>query len=132
MRLEADDQLRRLISYAAGDVTQAHALLAWLFEDRLQEGVADLIKQSADEKKALSAEQQRQRRADLAAELLLIERRDIAAFEYGEAQEAMIDISRRYRSARGAAFALRTRRCGCGPIMSRSSPETNVVQLKAA
>ena len=92
MRIDADDQLRRLIGFAGGDVTQAHALVVWLFEDRLQERVADLIKESADQKKALSAEQQNQRRADLGAELLLVERQEVAAIEHGESQSIAIDI----------------------------------------
>jgi hypothetical protein len=87
-----DGAPRRVVGFAAGDLPQSNAMIAWLFEDRLQERVADLIKQSANEKAALTVEAQRQRRADLAAELLLIERQEIAAIERGEAEGGMIGI----------------------------------------
>lgn len=68
------DVIRRLMGFAGGERPDALALIAFLFEDTLQARVADLIKQQADEKNALNAQQLAQRRTELAAQLLLAER----------------------------------------------------------
>jgi hypothetical protein len=91
-RLDAADQLRRLLGFAGGDLPNTIATLCWLFQDQMQERVADLIKESADQKKALSVQEQHKRRADLGAELLMVERQEVAAIERGEAQGIAIDI----------------------------------------
>jgi hypothetical protein len=100
---QIDGAVRRVVGFAAGDVEKGVALMAWLFEDALQARVADLIKQSADEKNALTAEQQRQRREALTAELLLVERAECVAIEASE--EAGTPIA--YRTDCSAAAVLR-------------------------
>jgi hypothetical protein len=87
-----DGAIRKLVGFSGGDAPDTLGVVCWLLNSQMHSAVDALIKQSADEKKALSVEQQHQRRADLASELLLIERQEIAAIEHGESQGVTIDI----------------------------------------
>jgi hypothetical protein len=75
------DVLRRLMGYAAGDTSDAVAFVAWLFEPQLQDRFSDLIKKSANQKNALSIEDQQRRLAELQTEIILVERREVQAIE---------------------------------------------------
>jgi hypothetical protein len=85
------DALRRLMGFAAGDVPDAVALVAFLLHDQLQASIAELVKQAADQKAALSAEQQQRRLAELQAEILLIERQEVRAIELAQGQGTTIN-----------------------------------------
>ena len=86
------DVLRRLMGFAGGDQPNAVALIAWLFHEQIEARVIDEIKKHANEKDALSATQLAARRAELAAELLLAERCEVAAIERAEADGATIPL----------------------------------------
>jgi hypothetical protein len=89
---EKDHRLRRLLGMAAGDTVDTLALLAWRFEREMQDGIAELIKQSGNERDALSAEQQTKRRSELESEILICERQKCEAIERAEAAGAPILI----------------------------------------
>jgi hypothetical protein len=89
---EKDHRLRRLLGMAAGDVTDTLALMCWRFEREMQGGIAELVKQSANERDALSAEQQTKRRSELESEILICEHCECQAIERAEAAGAPIPI----------------------------------------
>jgi hypothetical protein len=82
--------LRRLMGFAGGDAPDALALVAFLLHDQLQASIAELVKQAADQKAALSAEQQQRRLAELQGETLLIERQENQAIELAQEQGTTI------------------------------------------